>query len=158
MNIRIREYCDSDIKNISTLFFETVHAVNSKDYNEKQIKAWAPQVYPDDYWRERWDENCRVIVAEKDDQIVGFAEFRSSGEVDCFYVHHQHQGIGVGTLMWSWIAKEAIRYNLDKLFADVSLTARPFFEAKGLKVVRAQTKQYGGEEFKQFYMEKKIII
>ena len=37
----IREYQQDDCKEITELFYNTVHTVNSKDYTEEQLIAWA---------------------------------------------------------------------------------------------------------------------
>lgn len=37
----IREYQSSDCKELTKLFYNTVHTVNAKDYTEEQLDAWA---------------------------------------------------------------------------------------------------------------------
>lgn len=37
----IRKYQQKDCKEITELFYNTVHTVNSKDYSEEQLNAWA---------------------------------------------------------------------------------------------------------------------
>ena len=39
--IYIRRYRSADCAQILKLFFETIHSVNLKDYNKKQIQVWA---------------------------------------------------------------------------------------------------------------------
>lgn len=38
----IREYLPSDCMEITELFYNTVHIVNSKDYTKEQVNVWAP--------------------------------------------------------------------------------------------------------------------
>ncbi len=149
----VRKYQDQDIPRISRLYFETVRNVNAKDYFTEQIRAWAPEIFDDDYWRNRW-AGCDVFVVEKDQSFLGFVEFRPSGEVDCFYVHHLFQRKGVGTLLMSRIEEEAGRRGVRKLFADVSVTAQPFFRSKGFMRVREHYREYNGQSFRQYEMEK----
>ena len=37
----IRRYLPTDCKEIITLFYNTVHSVNAKDYTKKQLDVWA---------------------------------------------------------------------------------------------------------------------
>lgn len=39
--MEIRRYKSVDLRQISRLFYETVHAVNIKDYTKEQVNAWA---------------------------------------------------------------------------------------------------------------------
>lgn len=41
--MNIRNFKDEDIESVLNLFYDTVHSVNSKDYNNEQLKAWAPK-------------------------------------------------------------------------------------------------------------------
>ena len=36
-NINIRKYHSTDIKNITRLFYDTVHAINAKDYTKNNL-------------------------------------------------------------------------------------------------------------------------
>ena len=39
--MEIREYQPSDCKELAELFYNTVHAVNAKDYTKEQLDVWA---------------------------------------------------------------------------------------------------------------------
>ena len=40
--MEVREYEKKDLDEVKRLFYDTVHSVNRKDYDEKQTEAWAP--------------------------------------------------------------------------------------------------------------------
>jgi putative acetyltransferase len=153
--VHIREYRDADIPEIARLYYETVHRVNARDYGPEQIEAWAPEVAPDAYWRSRF-ERYRVFVAEEHGMVTGFAEIEQNGHIDCFYVHHTWQRCGVGTHLMRRIEREARQHRVHLLFADVSITARPFFERMGFGVVMEQKTSYRGCEFTQYFMAKRL--
>ena len=94
------------------------------------------------------------IVATIDNKIVGFAELESNGHIDCFYCHHEYQGCGVGSALLNEVENSARKNKLNKLFAEVSITARPFFEAKGFTVKKQQAVVFREVEFTNFLMEK----
>lgn len=74
--MNIREYRPEDCEMIANLFYETIHSVNSKDYTEIQLNAWASRDFDLVKWNNRLSNNYSVIV-EKNNIIIGF------GDVDC---------------------------------------------------------------------------
>ena len=153
--MRLRRYKKSDIPQIASLYYDTIHQVNSKDYSPSQIQAWAPRVYPTRFWATRF-QRYTVYVVEEKQQIIGFAEFEKTGHIDCFYVHYVWQGKGVGSLLMNAIERQARQRRLSRLFADVSLTAMPFFKHHGFAIKRKQKKIYRGQRFSQYVMIKRL--
>ena len=39
--MKLRRYRESDCQELAVLFYETVHAVNIRDYTKEQVDAWA---------------------------------------------------------------------------------------------------------------------
>ena len=65
----LRPYVSADLEELLTLFYETVHTVNARDYTPAQLDAWAGP-HTD---RERWDRTLREhtsLVAEENGQII----------------------------------------------------------------------------------------
>ncbi|WP_455210317.1 GNAT family N-acetyltransferase [Kaarinaea lacus] len=153
--MHLRRYQKSDIPQIAQLYYDTIHQVNSKDYSPSQIQAWAPRVYPTRFWATRF-QRYTVYVVEQDGQVVGFSEFEKTGHIDCFYVHHAWQGKGVGSQLMDAIKRQALQRRLRRLFADVSLTAMPFFRRHGFAIIRKQKKIYRGQRFSQYVMIKRL--
>ncbi len=159
--VRIREYNDGDISAIAQLYYNTVHRINGRDDTPAQIEAWAPEIYPDCFWQGRF-ANYHVVVAEiasiDRSELAGFAELDpDTGHIDCFYVHHAWQGCGVGKAMKAQVEAIARSYELQRLYAEVSVTAMPFFLSQGFAIAAARSKHYRGETFAQFLMEKSPI-
>jgi putative acetyltransferase len=153
--MQIRLVKRADVPEIARLYYETVHRVNARDYGPEQIAAWAPRVYPDAFWLRRF-RRYRVFVAEDRGRVVGFAEFAPEGAIDCFYVHHAHQGKGVGAALMARLEREARRRGAARLVADVSITAQSFFRHMGFRLVRRQVKIYRNRAFKQAVMEMRM--
>ena len=154
--IAIREYRDADIPSLAHLYHDTVMHVNARDYTPEQIAAWSPGVWPGEFWRERFESAYRVFVAELDGAQAGFAEFYADGHIDAFYVHHEHQGKGIGRRLMQRIEEEARRTGLDRLHLEASVTGRPRFAAMGFAVTRETVKEYRGAVFQQTFMEKRL--
>jgi putative acetyltransferase len=82
--MQIRNYARSDAPAIVRLFYETVHAINSRDYSAEQLHAWAPEVPSAAIWHSRMMRRC-TLVAEEDDETVAFAELEPDGHLHMFY-------------------------------------------------------------------------
>lgn len=151
--IIIRPYIPDDAKQLAEIFYNTIHNINVMDYSEDQVNAWAPTTSLElTGWMKKW-ENINPIVALIDNKIVGFTEFEPSGHIDCFYVHHEYQGVGIGSALMNEIFNQANNLNLKRVFAEVSITAKPFFESKGFKVVKQQMVEIRGVKLMNFIME-----
>jgi GNAT superfamily N-acetyltransferase len=153
--IQVRRYQDEDAEFISKIYYHTIHTINAKDYTKEQVDAWAPWSSVQDYsgWKQKL-EKIKPYVALINDTIVGFAEFEANGHIDCFYVHHEFQGCGVGSALMAEIEQEVMSKSLSRIYAEVSITAKPFFEQKGFKVVTQQSVTIRGVKLTNYIMEK----
>lgn len=151
--ITIRQFKKSDTREIMTLFYETVHKINIRDYSPEQIDAWGPKDMDYDLWLENLS-NRITFVAESDGLVVGFANSEEDGHIDRFYCHKDYQGVGVGTSLLSAIEEEAQSRGITRLFTEASITAKPFFTKRGFVVLEEQTVERRNVIFINYRMEK----
>ncbi len=157
LEITVRKYQPSDAKFLAEIFYNSIHSINIYDYSAEQINAMAPASSLDpENWEQKWSKLV-PFVALLGSKIVGFAEFEPSGHIDCFYVHHEYQGRGVGSALMKAIEAEAKEKHISRIYADVSITAKLFFEGKGFQEIKKQTVIYRGCEFTNFLMEKYYV-
>ena len=88
----IREYKPTDCEQMAELFYNTVHSVNSKDYTEEELNAWATGRVDLQEWTQSFLKHKTVVVIEND-EIVGFGDIDDSGYLDRLYVHKDYQGV-----------------------------------------------------------------
>lgn len=153
--MNIRRYQISDTEEIIELFYNTVRQINVRDYTLAQVKAWAPENIDRQKWKQRLSSLITFVV-EDDAKIVGFSELGQDGHINCFYAHKDYQAKGVGKLMLARIELEAKNLALNRLYAEVSITAKSFFEKKGFKIVNPQVVEYQETAFINYVMEKFI--
>jgi putative acetyltransferase len=154
---RIRAYEAGDAYAIARLFYETVRSVNRAEYSEEQVEAWAPAVPDQQAWHARMSEpERRTLVAEEDDEVGGFAELEDDGHLDMIYLRGVAMGRGVGRRLYEAVEGEARGSGVGRIFAEASITARPFFERNGFRVVRKQRVSLRGVEMTNFAMEKPL--
>lgn len=154
--ITVRAYRETDANALVDIFYHTIHTINVLDYTDEQINSWAPEEIQDvERWRKRWSD-VPPFVAVCDGKPVGFAELENNGHIDCFYVHHEHQGAGVGRSLMNRLHERAAMSGLERLFAEVSITARPFFAKCGFKVDKVNTVKKGDVTLRNFIMTRHI--
>lgn len=151
----IRLFQEQDSEQIAQLFHDTIREVNIRDYLPAQVQAWAP----DDLYFTDWTEDCSsnfTYVAEEESKIIGFAQLETDGHIDCFYCHKEYQRCGVGTRLYRAIEAKALELKIERLFVEVSITARAFFKSRGFAVVKEQQVACRGEKLTNFVMEKSL--
>ena len=147
--IFIREYKKSDCREITELFYNTIHSINAKDYSEKQLDVWAVK-NPD---IQKWDESLKEhfsFTAVKDNLIVGFGDIDKTGYLDRLYVHKDYQGMGIATALCDKLESMV----QGKITVHASVTAKPFFEKRGYKAIKKQQVERQKILLTNFIMEK----
>ncbi|WP_439626260.1 GNAT family N-acetyltransferase [Gemmata sp.] len=152
--ITVRRFRTDDVPALFDLFHGTVHRVNSRDYTPEQLRAWAPGEMNAARWATLADRYA--VVAECEGRVAGFADLEQDGHVDRFFTHADFQGRGVGTAMMAAVRSEAERIGARRLFAEVSVTARPFFERHGFVVLAEQRVVVRGVALTNFRMERPL--
>lgn len=150
--ITIRRYQVGDEPKLWQLFFHTVRHISIRDYSTEQVEAWAP----DNFDAEVWKQKIRALnpfVAEIDGDIVGYTDLQPDGLIDHFFCHHQHQGKGVGRALMNALFEEGDKQGISRYYSHVSITAKPFFEAMGFKVMAEQKIEVRGALLQNYIME-----
>ncbi|MCP2036698.1 HAD superfamily hydrolase (TIGR01549 family) [Planomicrobium sp. HSC-17F08] len=157
-NLRIRRFQEADLAEVVALFYGTVHTVNAADYSGEQLAAWAPkeeQAQKAAAWRKSLQQNISY-VAEMEGKIAGFCDMTEDGYLNRLYVHKNYQRQGIATHLVGQLEQEAKRLQLTSIFTDASLTAKPFFEGRGYRLVREQTVERRGVVLPNCHMQKKL--
>lgn len=145
----LRPYRTEDCPALTKLFYQTVHTVNAKDYTPPQLDAWADG-HPD---LAAWDSSLSAhlsLVAVCDGVIAGFADMVPDGYLDRLYVHRDFQRQGIATALCDAL-EQAVPGPYE---THASITARPFFEQRGYRVVRQQQVLRKGIVLTNFVMRK----
>ena len=124
----IRHYVSSDCTYLASLFYETVHTVNAKDYSKEQLAAWAPSIPNLTLWNKSFLEH-KTLVAIKHDMVVGFGDIAS-------------------------LLCDKLEENYQKVTTHASITAKPFFQSRGYVLVKEQQVVRDNISLTNFLMEK----
>ncbi|PAR17956.1 GNAT family N-acetyltransferase, partial [Vibrio metoecus] len=112
---------------------------------------------PDDFSSEIWQRKMNSLspfVAEIDGKIVGYSDLQENGLIDHFFCHHEHQGRGVGRQLMEHVLRMGKLQGITRFYSEVSITARPFYERFGFKVIQEQIIEVRGQKLCNFVMEK----
>ncbi len=152
--MEIRQATPSDHKNMLALFVKTVRLVNAKDYSPRQIDKWASTANDLSVLEKlSKDHEFYVCEDENEDELMGFCSINSKGFIHSFFVSSDFQRKGVGTTMISFIIKYGLLHKIGELEAEVSVTAKPFFEKFRFIVETPQIISIGEVPFRNFRMK-----
>lgn len=143
----IRKYQSTDCKELTKLFYNTVHIVNAKDYTKEQLDVWATGQVDLEKWNQSLQEHFSIVVIDGG-IIVGFGDVDKTGYLDRLFVHSDYQGKGIATAICNQL-ESAVQENI---VAHVSITAKPFFEKRGYEVVKEQQVERQGIFLTNFVM------
>ncbi len=100
-------------------------------------------------WNQSFQEHFSIVAVD-DDIIVGFGDIDKTGYLDRLFVHLGYQGKGIATAICNRL-ESAVQENI---VTHASITARPFFEKRGYKVVKEQQVERQGIFLTNFVMIK----
>lgn len=152
-SIILRHAVPEDLKDLQTLFVETVNEVCRDDYNDEQRSVWTAASRNEARWLEKI-KNQYFLVALYNDKVLGFGSLENGDYLDFMYVHKDYQRQGIADKIFQSLELQARQHNTRILRSDVSKTARLFFERQGFAVVEPQTRTIDSVEIMNFKMQK----
>jgi putative acetyltransferase len=151
----IRKFQIGDELYLREIFFNTIRKINRKDYSELQVRAWAPDDQDELSWHKRIS-GINPYVATLKGNIVGYADVQDDGYIDHFFCHWQYQGKGIGKALMQKLMASGKQRGISRFYSHVSISAKPFFEYFGFKVIKSQQVEVRGQVLTNYVMEKVV--
>jgi len=145
----IREYQSLDCEVLAELFYNTVHTINVKDYTKEQLDVWATGSVDLEKWNQSFEEHYSLVAVDNE-VIIGFGDIDKAGYLDRLFVHSDYQRKGIASAICNQL-EQAVQ---GSIVTHASITARPFFEKKGYRVIKKQQVERQGIFLTNFIMEK----
>ena len=154
-DILVRDYRATEADALLALFRRAIRHAAPVHYAPEQIAAWASEdIDPRAWGRARAAKP--TFVAERASALAGFCDLEPDGHVDMLFVEAAHQGHGVAGALLRTVEAQARSRGLERLYAEVSLTAQRTFERCGFVVLEAQTVVSRGQAFVNLRMQKAL--
>lgn len=151
--LTIRPYGSEDLDAVIDIFLRAIRETASADYNPAQVAAWA-QVDRGLWATRRLDRPSWVALVDR--TLAGFTDLEADGHLDMLYVHPGHRGSGVAKRLVGTVEAAARAQGLSRVHTEASVTARPFFERQGFRVLEDERVQRNGEWFLRHRMAKDL--
>ncbi|MCI8815018.1 MAG: GNAT family N-acetyltransferase [Lachnospiraceae bacterium] len=145
----LRKYKSSDCPHLAKLFYETVHAVNAKDYTQEQLHAWANGHINLAQWDASFLDHY-TVVAVSDTAYIGFGDIDQTGYLDRLYVHKDYQRQGIAAA----ICQELEHAVSGSITVHASITAKAFFTSQGYRTMKKQQIICHGVALTNYIMKK----
>lgn len=145
----IRNYEPADCTCLTELFYNTVHTVNRIEYTQEQVNVWATGSVDEEEWNRSFSEHI-TIVAVADTVIVGFGDIDQTGYLDRVYVHKDYQRKGIAAAICDALESAV---DVPVILTHASITAKPFFEKRGYRMIREQQVERQGVFLTNYIME-----
>ncbi len=150
----VRPYQAGDAATTLRIFTTAITTTAAADYSQEQVQAWAQPGQRDAV---EWHLAMRKrdsFVATANGEVVGFSDVDEHGYIDMIFVDPQHQKQGVAHALLEEAERRANELHATSLTADVSITARPFFERHGFSIERRQEPVKLGVKLVNYRMRK----
>ena len=151
----IRRYEPGDVHSLIEIYQRAIHVLAAPFYNKAQLEAWAPAVMDPATWHARVSPQ-QTFIADCDGKAGAFIVWDWTGHIDFMFTHPDFVRRGLARALCT-AAEGAIRQRgAPRLFAEVSLAARPFFESHGFVAESEQEVDCRGQRIRQFIMSKTL--
>ncbi|MDN3691586.1 GNAT family N-acetyltransferase [Chryseobacterium tructae] len=154
-SLTIREGRKQDLPEMLLLFQDTITTVCKDDYTPYQLEAWKSGAENRERWLNVMKEQY-ILIAEIENKMVGFCTLDQGNYIDLLFVHKDYQHQGIASQLYQLIEKKALQQQQKFLTADVSKTAKYFFERLNFKVIQKQIVNVKGVDLTNYKMEKSL--
>ena len=148
----IRIFQPGDHVAIAEIFAAAIHEIASEVYTEEQCLAWCDREVDSACWQKRC-ELKRPFVAVADSEISGFLELDPDGHIDCAYINPKYQRKGIMTSMVRHAVDTCFALDIDRVYVEASICAKPMFEKLGFKTIRENVVNLKGVGLLNYEME-----
>ncbi|MGL3148740.1 GNAT family N-acetyltransferase [Microbacterium sp. A82] len=152
----IRSYAETDAAATLAIFIDAITITAALDYSPEQVQAWAR---PGQRNTVSWNLSMSgrtSFVATVNDEVAGFSDIDEHGYIDMLFVAPRHQRKGIARALLAEAERRFREHGGTCVTADVSITARPFFESSGFSVEQEQHPVRQGVSLVNFRMSKSL--
>lgn len=151
--MKIREFKDSDAKEVCEIIRRCDEEIASKDYSEGIINLWAEKLTPEYILNKSKKRIC--YVASLKNRIVGYISL-DGNEIMKLHVNPDYHRRGIGKALFRKLEDYSIKNNFTILVVESSISAEKFYEKCGFNNIKTKYCEDRGNKFELILMEKKL--
>lgn len=155
-DFHIRRYQPSDADALAEVFRRSVLELGPRRYTPLQVSAWAANGPTADTLQAKLGDGRVCLVVEHEEQPVAFADLEADGHIDFFYCDPKAAGTGAASELAAALFAEAEKQGIERLYSEVSETARGFFMRQGFRMLERRDLTVGGVDIHNYSAEKKL--
>lgn len=141
---------------LQKLCVQTILHSCQQEYTSEQLRVWSQAVDSTTKW-ERLLQEQYFLVAEKQEELVGFGSLKEGNYIDYLYVSHQHLRQGVAQTLLEELLVEAKKKGASSITTDASKTAWPFFEREGFQLLQVNHPVLDGIALEHYTVIKELL-
>lgn len=134
----IRTATTDDIPHLIHIATASILEGCEKEYTLHQRQVWSDRLASEPHWKKILTTQ-QVWLALEGEQPLGLTALDGVEHIDYLYVHPAAHRQGIATQLYHMLLHSAKAQSAQRLYSEVSHTARPFFERMGWQVERVQT-------------------
>ncbi|GGB97966.1 GNAT family N-acetyltransferase [Dyadobacter sediminis] len=151
--ITLRQATRTDLECLQAIYKETIDHTCAHDYDPEQRDAWKQGTENLERWAAAIDTQY-FIIAEVDGNQAGFGSLKDNDYIDFMFTSKHYLRQGIAQTIYDRLEEKAAKTGAEILTADVSKTARPFFERQGFAVSAENRNCIRGVWITNFRMQK----
>ncbi|WP_025741841.1 GNAT family N-acetyltransferase [Aquimarina pacifica] len=155
MNLEISRATEMDLPLMQRLFYQTVTSYGSAIFTKSEIKFYSRLATNKVYWINKFKKDF-IYNAKLNGEIVGSFSMDQKGTIDYVFVHMNYHGQGIATNLYESLESVAKKANIPTLTTQINILTRAFFEKRGFKIIKNETKVVGGQEIVSYSGVKNI--
>lgn len=152
----IRRYEPADVHSLIEIYQRAIHVLAAPFYSPAQLEAWAPAVVDPAKWHAPVSPQ-QTFIADCDGKPGAFTAWDWTGHIDFMFTHPAFARRGLARAFYVMAEKSMRQHAVSRLFAEVSLAARPFFASCGFVIESERDVNCRGQMIRQFIMSKTLI-
>ena len=155
--MRIRDYRPEDAVAVSRLYEASVRELGGRGYSAEQVAAWAGVTpTPENLDARMADGRFRLLAVDEQGGLLAFVDAEPDGHIDFLYAAPEAAGKGAARAAYEAAEARLRVAGCERLFAEASELARPFFERQGFSTTHRRDFEVGGVAIHNWAVEKRL--
>jgi len=132
--VKFEDATIKDLPAIKKIFKDAIEYCCLDDYSIEDISNWVSSANNEEFWNNLLQEGHVRVLYHKD-EIIGYYVLKYNEVIEHLFVHKDFQRDGIGGILLYDVEEHLKSNNYNKLYAEVSRTALPFFKANKFEIV-----------------------